>query len=227
MLTINSKLVLKPFVFIIVLLFLSLHSFSWIYHNHGEEGYADDGGGSADSYISGSPISNYIMEGAGYFLEGYADVLLLLNRFEMSDLKGIDYNEVKQISDRALYNIKNTCVIYDSLIAMAERTPYNKAFLEKLACFDYESFRDDNHLNRDVFKEVETFLSKGEITGTFKQSREVFNLISVFLNSIKDSIDAEKIPPLSKLWKLNQLYAGELLFGQYTAQVYYTIKNND
>jgi hypothetical protein len=224
MLNINRNLFLRPFVFIFIVLFLSLNSFSRIYHNHGDESYVADSGGSVESYIAGNPISNYIIEGAGYFLAGYADVLLLLNRFEMSDLKGIDYNEVKQISDKALNNLKNTGAIYDNLIAVAERTPYNEVFLEKLASFGYESFMENNSLNRDVFEEVEVFLNQGDITGTFKQSRNNFDLILGILNSIKESIDAEKMPPLSKLWQLNQVYAAELLFGQYSAQVYYAIK---
>ncbi|MFC2155930.1 hypothetical protein ACFLRB_05530 [Acidobacteriota bacterium] len=213
----------KVLIFAVILFMLNVTAFSRIYHNHGEEGYEDSG----DRHFAGNTMNFYIIEGACQFLTGYSDVLLLLNYYEMSDLKGINYDETEQVLDRALNSLKNTGTTYDSLIALAENTPYNEVFLNKLDSFDYESFRKENSLNSDIFNEVETFLKKGDITGTFKRSRKIFDLIQGILTSIKESIELEKMPLSDNLWRLNHTYAVELLFGQYTAQVYFALKNNN
>jgi hypothetical protein len=208
---------LKTFFVIFALLFFVFNGFSWIYHNHGETGYEDDGESSRDK---SSSIKAFIIEGAGYFLNGYSDVLILLNRIEVAEQKGLDYHELQEIVDRALTNLYRTKMIYSQLIASAENTPYNKGVIEKLITFDYESFMENNGLIPFIFKEVETCLKKGDITGIFKKSFANFDNIIALLKTIREEIDYGKIPKTANLWELNQLYAGELLFGQYAAQIF-------
>ena len=208
---------LKTSFAIFALLFFVLNSFPWIYHNHGENGYEEDG---VSLGSKSSSIRAFIIEGAGYFLNGYSDVLILLNRIEIAEQQGFDYHELQEIVDRALTNLFKTKMIYSQLIASAENTPYNKAAIEKLATFGYESFMENDGLIPSIFKEVEIYLKKGDITGIFKKSFANFDNIITLLITIREEINYSKVPKTANLWKLNQLYAGELLFGQYTAQVF-------
>ena len=40
------------------------------------------------------PLRAYVIEGVGYFLESYADFLLLQDKMEMTELHSCDFNEL-------------------------------------------------------------------------------------------------------------------------------------
>ena len=207
----------KIFAGIFILAIFCTNVFSIIYHNGSGGGYGSAGESSA---VRSSLIDAYVVEGAGYFLDGYKDVIAILSSSETAESQGIDFDELLGTVENALTNLDKTKAAYQKLIAEAEITPYNEAVTARLVSFDYDSFMDGSGLIPAVFKDVEKFLKKGDITGALKKSSAQFANLTGLLNSIKEEVSQGRMPAIASLWKLNQEYGAELLFGQYTAQVY-------
>jgi len=92
--------------------------------------------------------------------------------------------------------------------------------IAKLLVFDYESSRETNGLNRDIFYRVKKYLVKGDVTGLYVLLESDMASIIRQLQTVKTSLDAGTLPGLSLLWRLNQTYSESLLTGQYTAEVF-------
>jgi hypothetical protein len=187
--------------------------------------------GGEESISHGKPgVSNlieaHVIEGAGHFLNAYSNILLLLNRVEKSELEGMDFNEAALIVTRAIENMDNALTVYNQLIDIAERTPYNKNAISKLMDFDYNGFMLRRGLNPVIFRDVEFYLSNGDIKGMFKHIRSKFIIIKDVLIAIKVDIDIEKELKISELWKLNEISSITLLFGQYASMCFEETKIN-
>ena len=219
----KKRILTKSILCAFILLLLNYNLLPYVHYNGGEGGY-DEGNG--ESFLYSSSIKYYILKGGGYYLDGYSDVLEFLNRFEMSDLYGFDYAELNQILDSAIHNMNNANNNYFMLILIAEFTPYNMTFIDKLKTFDYQGFESEHHLNAVIFGKVEGYLKKGDITGAFKAGRrDILEIIAV-LEEIKGYTITNRMPHLTMLWSLNELCSEYLLFGQYAARVFNEIKNS-
>jgi hypothetical protein len=95
--------------------------------------------------------------------------------------------------------------------------------LLKLKNFDYNQFRVDCGLKIEVFREVESYLKNGDITGAFKRIRSSFKEIISRLETMHEELSQNKIPALNSLWDLNELCSSTLQFGQYVSRVFYKI----
>ena len=226
MIPIKKNLILTPLVGMLILLMIPTVVMPRIFANGSGGGY-DDGDGTSGN-VAGiqsqfNTIETYVIRGAGFYLKAYSDILELLNRVEESDLKGMDFNEVQQISDRALMNMYNAIYTYYYLIRRAEMTPYNEAVIKKLTAFDYDGFVEKRGLNSVVFKMVEEYLQAGDITGMYKRIYLELTAIVQTLHYVRDELYLGKLPDLSNLWRLNEQCFQTLLFGQYMARVFYAL----
>ena len=218
---------LKILIFLFILMFFNFSEFSRIYHNGSGSGY-DDGSGESSVITSkaatiSNTIENYIITGAGYYLKGNASIQSLLNLVELQDMNGIDESEMILLVNNALDNITRARETFATLIDTAEATPYNPVVIERLHHFDYETFMTMNNLNPVVFKELQTYLSCGDITGTFKRSYYKIYYIEWLLVSIQTGLSSNNLPGLTVLWQLNELCADTTLFGSYAARLFYEI----
>lgn len=203
------------------LIFLTTNGFSRIYHNGSGGAYEPPDGGEKTS-TNVNIIEIYVERGAGYFLKGYSDFITFLNRVELQEQNGVDYDELRQLIDSALNHIKNAKYTYHQLVGIAEVTPYNLAVISKLKNFDYDAFIEEKSLNRIIFeKEVEKYLAKGDITGIYKRTYQKLNTFEVILTSFKIEVDSNRIPGLPALWYLNESWMVALAAGQYVAGVFY------
>lgn len=218
----KQKKLFKVLFICFTIITFSLIMNSRIYDNGAGTGYG--GEGDKNPGYTGSAIEDYIIEGAGYFLNGYSDVLMFLNQVELSGTKGLDFTELNKLLDNALNHIKNAKNTYYSLIRAAEMTPYNETVTAKLIAFDYDSFMMNNGLNNDIFQAVKKNLRNGDITGIFRQNLVDMEYIEGLLIVVKEKVAVNEMPVINKLWKLNQEYASALLYGQYVAQVFSAIK---
>ena len=159
-------------------------------------------------------------------MNAYSDILVFLNRMELSDLQGIDYRESQQLLDRALENMLNVLKTYERLINKAEVTPYKEAVISKLMDFDYNGFMQERGLNGVVFAEVEEYLKKGDITGILRQMYTEFTIIAGLLYSVRNELYFEKLPEMTNVWRLNERCTQTLLFGQYGSRVFYAVLYN-
>ena len=224
----KKQLIFKAVVFIMVIFLMNTEVFSVICANGSGQGYEDPGDGKSnfastkENYI----IEAYIEEGGGYFLNAFSNILLVSNRIEMANLKGIDYEELKSIVDIALENIRNAKHTYSILIQTALETPYDMEVISKLKRFDYHGFMTEYSLNSAIFKEVEVNLKNGNITGTFIRIYNSFINIEGLLLLIKNEVDLNKMPALPRIWEVNEEASNTLTFGQYITRVFYALQKN-
>lgn len=208
------KVVLGVFL---ITLFLDIQSFGLIMGNRGGAPYDEPIGKNQN-------IESYIIDGAGYFLGSNADFFLFLNKIEMSDLNGVDYNELRTILNRAIENMEKAKSIYTSLVQTASNTTYRQSFIDGLKAFDYTGYQKKCNLNGVMFKEVKAYLYKGNVTGVFARIHGRTGKILDSLYAVKKYIDADTFPVIPNLWRINQTYGETLLFGQYAAEVFSNIK---
>ena len=212
----NKKLALKLSVFLFVIMGINMMSFGLIMGNRGDCAFG--GGGE-----KGGSIKSYIIEGAGYFLNSYSDSLLFLNKIEMSETNGVDYNEIRGILYSAIENMENAKDAYSNLKQAADNTPYNQAMIDQLLSFDYTGFQSEKGMNESIFKTVESYLSKGDVRGFFTLLLSNSEQILTRLYTIKESVDTDTFPGLSNLWRVNQVFSETLFFGQYGSEVFFEI----
>lgn len=212
----QKKTILKIFLVLFIILLANSYVFPRMYANSSDDAYEE-------GVKKGRSLETDIVEGAGYFLMSYSDILLFLNKIEISDLEGTNYSQLRTIIDRAVVNMDQAKLVYISLIQMAETTPYNQQVINQLITFDYTGFQQEKALNGTVFKEAEQFLKKGDVRGLYAQLLLETEMILSRMATIKSALDVDKFPQLSDLWRLNQKTCETLLLGQYTAEVFYRI----
>jgi virulence-associated protein VapD len=226
MILIKKNLILTILVGVMILLVTPADVLSRIMQNGAGTGYdeSDETSGFQSGYLNiGNTIERYVIKGAGYYLDAYSDILAFLNRMELSDMQGMDYNESRQILDRAMANMIDVLKIYERLIKKAEVTPYNEAVISKLMEFDYNGFMQERGLNSVIFGKVEDHLKRGDITGLLRQMYTEFAVIAGLLSSVRDELNLEKLTEMSKVWRLNERCSQALLFGQYGSMVFYAV----
>jgi hypothetical protein len=184
-------------------------------------GYGDPGDGEG---LSGnSTIESLVEEGAGYYLQGNSYIQSFLNQVELQDIKGIDYTELQRLIAGAVEKITNARLAYEKLVETAEKTPYNPVFIDRLKAFDYNSFMNENRLNEVIFKKVEGYLSKGNITGALKHNLSLIKSIQWLLLAVTNYVEFNQMPGPEITWKLNELCAECSLFGSYAARIFQSI----
>jgi hypothetical protein len=169
-------------------------------------------------------LREYAIEGAGHFLESYSDYLLFLNKVELAELRGFDWNELRFILDRVIEKLQYANDLIGQLKQKADVTPYNPAIIDELLNFDYDAFSEQERLNESVFKQVEAFLGKGKIREMYGQAFLHTRDILFSANVIKERMEEGTFPEISNLHALNEAYVQCLLFGKYTAQTFQKIK---
>jgi hypothetical protein len=199
--------------FIAVTLIVSIGLFGVISGNDTESAY--NGNGDDGNKSVNSQIKTLVILGAGHFLKSHADFQLFLNKIELSELTGPNYDEWQGILNSAITGMES---------ARAAVTPYNQEVIERLKSFDYPGFMEKKNLTRQVFKQVENLLSQGNVTGVYEKIFLDTGVILEGLYRVKQEIDQNLFPGINNLWDLNRLYSNSLFFGQYTAMLFKAIK---
>jgi len=207
---------LKVIVGIGILVFFSQYSFSIWWNNGIPFVFSGDG-------FSKFNIDNYVIDGAGYFLEAYSNTLLLMKKIEWNSKEGFKNDELNLLVDNALKNMELAREAYGNLTRIADNTPYNQSIIEKLKSFDYDAFQKENALNPVVFSLVKAYLGNGEIRKLIYYFSSTIDEITGLLKHVKGQIDAGNFTPVKEIWKLNGLFSESLLFGQYVSQVLYVL----
>lgn len=221
MIKINKKVLLIFAIFIVSFFVITTPCYPVISHNGSGGGYDGGGDGKRTTY---SPIEDYIIEGAGYYLAANANVQKILQMVELQDLQGIDYAELAAVIDSAVFNMMNAVETFERLIDKAEATPYNENVIALLKGFDYNTFMLKNGLNSTIFNTAAGYLKSGDITGVFKHTYKEYLRILETLIVMKFSIAFSKLPELPAFWKLNEAFAKASLFGSIIARIFAAIQ---
>jgi hypothetical protein len=220
---VGKKYSLIKIVWVVVLIVVMAGNlgYGYIHQNHTNGAYEEPDGTS--SLTGPCSIRYYTEIGAAYYLKANTAFQSLLRIVELQDIESVDYGELQRLVNEVLENMNGAVEAYDLLIAKAEYTPYNPDVLELLKEFDYDSFRIENHLNREIFDMVEDYLRFGNVTGGFRFTHSTFLEILQQLEPVKASIEQSKIPNTSFLWNINETFASSSLFGSYVSRIFYKI----
>lgn len=199
---------------LLVLLLFSMQGYARIIHNGSEAAFHEP-----DQPV----ITEQVITAAGYFLKSQSELLQLLEKIELSDLTGADYTELQLFIDSTVVNMKDAETAYITLAQTADGAGYNPEPLTTLANFDYASFRETKNLNISIFQQVETYLAAGDIRGVYHKMVTDTGRLLEMLNRIKTAVAAGTLPQMEDLWTVNEAFAEILLFGQYSARIFYEI----
>jgi hypothetical protein len=218
----EKKMLATMIMFIIIFIVGTIASYPYVIANAGEGAFSEpDGIQSVSTSVS---IKTLIIQGAGYFLTGNSEYHQFLNRVETAaDPSNLDYDELNNILDRAIDAMASSLTTYGNLVNKANATPYNNDFIEKLVQFDYKRFRLERNLTGSPIDSLEDMLEEGDVRGVFTRLRTGAANILAVLNRVKSFIDARRFPVLYDLWRLNQSFSETMLFGQYAAEIFYSV----
>jgi hypothetical protein len=192
--------------------------------SNNSDGAYDEGGGTGSTgeiaLVRSYTIRELIIKGAEYFFKAQADINLLSEKVEASDLNGADYYTLWCAVNSALDNMNIARYYYQELQYKANHTPYNQAAIAKLMAFDYERFQEEHDLIKDVFFEVKGYLVNGDVRGIYSRTSAYFDTLKNILEAIKGELYAGKIPTNAHMWDLNQTCAKVHMFGQYVARIF-------
>lgn len=203
---------------IILILFVSMGLFGVISGNDSDRGY--DGGGGGRESSGNTQIRTLIVLGAGHFLKSHSDYQQFLYKIEVAELYGVNFEELQSILNNAIDSMKSSKNAYFDLKTIAAVTPYNQEVVEQLKNFNYDGFLEGRNLNLQVFRKVQGFLSKGDITGTYEEIFSNTGDILTALYNVKSEIDQDIFPDIPGLWDIIQQYSDSLSFGQYITMIF-------
>ncbi|MCP5050014.1 MAG: hypothetical protein GY940_22795, partial [bacterium] len=147
-------------------------------------------------------LREYLINGAGYFLDSYSDTLSFLKYIEVSELTGTDLGEMQVRINSAVLNMEQADDSYINLRDIAAVSSYNQSVVGALRTFPYTQYRMDNNLNKPVFKKVQNYLQSGDVKGAYCRMQQDTRGILKLLNTIKSAVDAGQIPEAPSFWKL-------------------------
>ena len=165
------------------------------------------------------PLTPSITESAGCFLNSHSAYQAFLNRVEMADINGIEFNELKDILYNALDNMEKAKAAYANVKTAALKVPNDPVMIDKLMKFDYDSFQVNYDLIGPIFEKVKGFLIKGDVSGIDDAMLANMDNILRQLYEVKAALAKTQLPDIALLWQLNQSYTNAQLFGQYMSQI--------
>ena len=97
-----------------ILIFLVIHAngFGYIMGNRGGSAYAGD---------NGPVIETHITRAAGHYLDSQSHWLRFLTGIELSELQGVDYNELGKQLTSAITGMEQAAAEYNALILINEK----------------------------------------------------------------------------------------------------------
>lgn len=214
----------KFLILCVSILVLSLNIQGLMIANESDRGFEGGDPGVNGAASGNSLIRQYIIEGAGNFLNSYSSVLKLLSKVETSEMYGLNVPEAQELLNTAIHRLENARTAYFNLKNLAAATPYDQTIIEALRHFDYRGFQEEKGLNPFIFKKVKRVLRRGNIRGVYKRLHRDVVVILAQLYGVKESLDNNRFPDISRLWRINQNFSTSITYGQDVAEVFCKIK---
>jgi len=165
-----------------------------------------------------------IAAGAGYFLEAYAQTLLLMKQLEVPGAESMKDDTLPLPAGRALENLQQARDAYLRLKQTAAALPYNPAVLDALTRFDYDALQEAGDLEGEIYTRVKSYLSSGQIREIYDEIIARHHTLISLLEKIKSDIHQGVFPGERDVWQASQVFSRTLLFGQYVTRVFAAIK---
>ncbi len=170
-----------------------------------------------------TPLNKLIIEGGGSFLQSSSNFDAFTSKYELSEIYGANFKAFQDSLNAAIDDMKKTQSTYWKLKERAAITPYKYKVIYKLYSFDYWSFQEKRSLNPVIFEKVQLYLMFGDVRGVYSEFYSQTSEILKDIQAVKTVVDAEIMPNVSDLWRINQKYAEFKLYAQYVAEVFYSL----
>jgi len=172
-----------------------------------------------------SQTEGFIIDGASYFLQSYADILLILNESEIGLKNGIHGERVFQLVETARDKLETAIKQYSLALALIKKTVFSETWLQTLKTFDYEGLAAARHLHPDVMQQVSAFLSNCDVVGLYQRLLDNMKKLQTQLQEMAKNAPNGILPGMEQLRTLYQLYSDSMLLGYYTSLALSTIKS--
>jgi len=226
----SKKLTLKIAIGVFVLLLTGYLSYPVIWYNYSECGYEGECGGEGTGSVTGDAIGSaqgtgmsigvLIVESAGHLTKSYSSMMTLLNKIEMSELNGTDFNELRETLYITIEEMEKANEAISNLKTAADMRPYYMPVIYRLWFFDYCGFQKEKGLLPGIFDNVRYYLGRGDIRGVYTRALNNSEHILSRLYELKEWLVTDKLPDISTFWQINQDYMSLILLGQYTSTVF-------
>jgi len=210
----NSQKVKLSIVILFVIILCS-QAFPHWYVNKSGGAFVDPGSG-----VAAVRLEDYVVEGAGYFLDSYANTLLFMKKLEWTGKDNASAAEATPLLENALKSMESAYAAFTELKRLADMSPYDTTVTEALRKFDYDGFRAAYRIDDKIFARVRDYLAKGDIRSVYRDIAADTGTIIMQLKLVKTQVDAGAFPSTWDVWKLDRAYSDSERFGQYVARVF-------
>jgi hypothetical protein len=214
---------------ILTLSLMSVFSYGWFYANWPcllYDGQCTPKNSNQSSIQGLSPsLGQLSIEAAGFFLQSNSDFQALLKKVELSEIYGVNYEELIEPITSAIENMEMAHSIYYRVWQMSKNLERNPVVLQKLTQFDYRLISMEKRFIPSIFSEVENFLKPGNMPGAFEKIYNDTGDILLGMKSIKSLLESNSID-IPQCWEVNQRFLKSELFGQYISKVFSEIRKS-
>ena len=207
----KTSLIILAVVALIVFLNTNVNGFIW--SNDIVPVFDDDEG------LKKQEIESHVISGASLFLQAQSYGNLLLNEYELSGVQPFSCERALKYTETAITLLDNARNQYINAMGIGESLGYSSIKIYRLKSFDYDSFINENQLNKDIAKKVQGYLSSGDIVGIYQQAANYIMEILNTLYSIRERLKVGEKPTIHLYWKLLQKYSESSLFGNYATMM--------
>jgi hypothetical protein len=165
------------------------------------------------------------IDAAGFFLQSNSDFQALLKKVELSEIYGVNDEELIEPITSAIENMEMAHSIYYRVWQISKSIERNPVILQKLSQFDYGLINSERVFLPSIFNEVKKYLKPGNMPGAFEKIYNDTGAILQGMKSLKSSLYFANID-IQQCWEVNQLFLKTELFGQYISQVFSEIKKS-
>lgn len=210
---------------VFMLLTFSVHLNAFMFGNESDGAYIPPPPppNGTDS-IRSITLRQLIADGGSHFFKSAGQINQFFSLVESSEVTSPDYKGLQKTINGAIFYLEQARATYLQLKNQAALTPYNQEVISKLLNFDYDSFQQENGIFPVIFEKVKGFLAVGNVTGIYNEFHSYTGYILDLLYLVKKDIDSEIFPDILIVWSVNHKYSEFKFFGQYVAQVFYSIK---
>lgn len=172
-------------------------------------------------------IKEIIKSGASAYMRSFSHFQYFLALIEQTaDSDNVLFSSMVWRLDQAIDEMRSANTLYNQLVDFSETEKVNPKVIKDLETFNYDSYLSQTSLNMDIFNQVKSLLSQGDIAGIYQEMVDRTAKMLILLKTLKEVLGTNSIPPLNDMWRLNQSYCETMLYGQYVAEICFIVTQN-
>jgi hypothetical protein len=164
-------------------------------------------------------IEGNIIDGATFYFRGKAAAMNIFAVGESGAKSLFDFSSALSYTYTAIEYLQKAKSSYLKAYNLGKAAGYVKSSQDVLVNFDYDTFADEQGLNKIIMERVKAYLGKGDVTGFYLQAVKYVDEISEILTIIENDLEKGVKPDTRVFWRLLQKFSESTLFGNYGTMV--------